>query len=174
MKKLLVIIGLSTLLSVSVNAQSTNPVSVVKSFFANNPTNTWDITGYGLQNLDTTSFGAGARVGYWLTPSVGAALDASYCDSSWTFMSLGLAARGTVKLGDVGSVSPFITAGAGWNVKTPADLGDELKQTVVAVAGGGATLHFEKVKWFDFFGEYQYVSGIEGGNRILFGLTKRF
>lgn len=167
MKKLILAIGVA-LCCVTVNAQfSSNVLSTVDSFFKNNPTNAIDITAYGLQVVESKEFGAGTRMSYWLTPSVGAALDVSYVNGNWTFTSLALGARGTVKLGDAGSVSPFVSAGSGWNIKGP-------EETIVAIGTAGATIHINRIKYFDLFGEYQYISGKETENRIAFGITKKF
>jgi hypothetical protein len=151
--------------------------TTVAAFFAGNPTNSWDVSAYGVCNTKSTlqdvakGWGAGARVGYWLNPSVGASIDLSYCDSSWTFASIGLAGRGTIKLGSIGTVSPYITAGPGVNIKSSAS---GVEPTIVVVAGGGATLHFDKLKWCDFFGEYRHVTTTEAQDLITFGIVKKF
>jgi hypothetical protein len=147
----------------------------VGDFFANNPTNSWDVSGYGIylnsgklaEGVKPNGFGGGARLGYWLSPSVGAALDASYADSSWTFMSLGLAGRGTVNVGGYASLTLYATAGPGWNVRGP-------EQRLVAEAGGGAVLEIKALKWLQFFGEYQYITTSAPQERIIFGLVRRF
>lgn len=176
MKKLITVIGVAALLA-TVNAQETGGGlwDTLGTFFKNNPTNSWDVSSYGLWKESAatlslnkaSSFGAGARVGYWITPAVGAALDLSYCDRSWTFASLGLAGRATITLGSVGTLSPYASVGPGWNIQ-----GEQ--KSIVAVAAGGATLHINKLPWFDLFGEYQHITTTETQNRIAFGLTKRF
>jgi hypothetical protein len=171
------IIALLALFAVGARAQTNTPSGIgqtVKNFFANNPTNTWDVSGYGLASRsDHFGYGAGTRFGYWLTPSVGAALDFNYCDSSWTFTSLGLAGRGTINVGPLGSVSPYASIGAGWNIRGGTVPGS-YNQSVVAVAGGGATIHIAAIKWFDFVGEYQHLTMNPNQDRILFGITRRF
>jgi hypothetical protein len=169
------VIGLVALIAVGARGQdSTGIGGIVKDFFANNPTNTWDVSGFGLvSRSDHFGYGAGTRVGYWITPSVGAALDFNYCDSSWTFTSLGLAGRGTINVKNIGFVSPYATVGAGWNING-GDVPGTYQQSVVAVAGTGATIHINAIKWFDFVGEYQHVTMTPNQDRILFGITRRF
>jgi len=182
MKKLLTTILSACLLAASLSAQAqTNSGSIlgtIEAFFANNPTNSWETSVYGLNNITQSKlsladgWGGGARIGYWLTRSVGANLDVSYCDSSWTFASLGLAGRGTINLGTLGSVTPYITAGPGWNAKTKDGV---TTQKAVVVAGGGATLDLKAIKWCSFFAEYDHVTtSPDPQNRIIFGITKRF
>ena len=181
MKKQMTVIAVAALLLVteSMPAQSvlTSIGTTVAQFFANNPQNSWDVSGYGLNNvaqsqLDISKgWGGGARVGYWLNPSVGASLDLSYCNSSWTFASIGLAGRGTITFGTLGTISPYITAGPGLNIKSAAN---GATPTVVVVAGGGATIHVNAIKWCDFFGEYRHVTTTEPQDLIAFGITKHF
>lgn len=139
----------------------------ISDFFANNPTNTFDLTGYGIYDITTKGAGGGARVGYWITPSVGAALDVGYCDSSWTFANLGLSGRGTVKLGDIANLTLHASAGPGWNINGQS-------QSVVVFASTGGTLHINKWKYFDFLGEYQHVTTEANQDRVIFGLTRKF
>lgn len=147
----------------------------VGDFFAANPTNKWDLSGYGIalnsddfaEGVRPNGWGGGTRIGYWLNPSVGAALDANYAQSSWTFTSLALTARGTFAIGEAARVTPYVLAGAGWNINGPA-------RSVVAVAGGGAVLDLKPVRWFKFFGEFQHVTTSEPQNRVLFGIVKSF
>lgn len=144
-------------------------IDTAKQFVANNPTNTWDTSVYALANRTSKfGYGGGVRVGYWMNPSVGAALDANYCDSSWTFTSLGLTARGTVNVSTIATVSPYATVGAGWNI-------NGAQQTVVAVVGAGGTLHIKGWDYFDLFGEYQKVTlSPDSQQRLLVGLTRKF
>jgi hypothetical protein len=178
MKKLIIVTSL--FVAISLQAQS-NIVSDIKGtvvqFLAQNPTNTWDVTSYIVNNTTSSrlaiseGWGGGARVGYWLNPSVGASLDINYCEGAWTFTSLGLAARGTINLGSFGSVSPYATLGAGWNM---TGSGAGATASVVAVAGSGGTLHINSIKWFDFMGEYQHITTTIPQDRIVFGIVKRF
>jgi ABC-type amino acid transport substrate-binding protein len=144
-------------------------IDTAKQFVANNPTNTWDASVYALANrTDKFGYGGGARVGYWMNPSVGAALDVNWCDHAWTFTSLGLTARGTINVGTVATVSPYGTVGAGWNIHG-AD------QTVVAVVGTGGVLHINGFDWFDIFSEYQKVTlSPDSQQRLLLGITRKF
>lgn len=174
MKKTLVGIGVAALLATSLNA------SLWSDFFNNNPSNQWDVTAYGLNNVSTSQldisrgWGGGARVGYWISPSVGASLDFNYCDSRWTFGSLALTARGTINLGSLGSVSPYVLAGPGYSFQY-SNPGGVSPQEVVAIAGSGATLHFNAIKWCDFMGEYVHITTKpEAQNQVRFGITKRF
>jgi len=149
-------------------------MDVVSDFFAANPTNSWDVSTYGLKNVTSETpgisggLGAGARIGYWLTPFAGVALDGSYCDSSWTFASLGIAARGTFRIGTVATVTPYVTAGPGWNIQS------DLTKEVVAVAGAGASVTWTKYPSVSAFGEYVSILTDKQQNRVQFGLTKRF
>ncbi len=157
------------------NAQAGSAWDTIGDFFAANPTNSFDLSAYGLKNLSTevpgiaNGLGGGARIGYWLTPSVGAALDVSYCESSWTFASLGLAGRGTFHVGSLLDVTPYVSAGPGWNIEATG-----LGQSIVAVAGGGATITITKWKGLSFFAEYTKVLTEKQQDRVQFGITKRF
>ena len=111
--------------------------------------------------------GGGARIAYWVDKSIGAALDASYCDSSWTFASLALAGRGTFNLGTVAKFTPYVTAGPGWNIRGPS-------QSVVAVAGGGGSLSFTKLPKLAFFGEFVTILNDTSVQRVQAGITYRF
>lgn len=150
-------------------------LDVVGDFFANNPTNRWDLSGYGIalnsdnfaEGVKPDGWGGGTRIGYWATPFLGAALDLNYAASSWTFTSLALTARGTFSIGSVADVTPYASAGAGWNINGP-------EKSIVAVAGAGAVLDIKKIRWFKLFAEYQHVTTTEPQNRILFGITKSF
>lgn len=159
---------------VAVSAQGGSVWDAIGDFFKNNPTNTFDVSAYGLVNVADSvptlkdGIGGGGRVGYWLTPAIGAALDLSYCDHSWTFASLSLAGRGTINVGQLGTLSTYLMAGPGWNIET------SLEQDVVAVAGGGASLTFKKWPTVALFGEYQQVFTDREQQRVAFGVTKRF
>jgi hypothetical protein len=162
--------------------------NIFKDFFHNNPTNTWDVSGYGVvSRSDHFGYGAGTRVGYWMTPVAGAALDFNYCDSSWTFTSLALAARGTIKLSTLGTASPYASLGAGWNIRggpvsTSANSfsisggpnATIYSSSVVGVVATGAQVHLNLIQWFDFFGEYQHLTMSPNQDRVLFGITHRF
>jgi hypothetical protein len=153
---------------------------VIGDFFGQNPTNTWDVSTYALNNLTSSKldvskgWGGGIRTGYWLTPSVGAALDLSYCDQSWTFATIGLTARGTINLGAIGSVSPYAVAGPGYTF-TRSGTGQTINQELVAKAGAGAVVHLSFLKWADLFGEYSYTTtSPKEQELVIFGFTKRF
>jgi hypothetical protein len=167
------VIGLVLCAGMTAQAQTNSiwqeMIDSAKQFVANNPTNTYDVSVYGVANkTDKYGYGGGLRVGYWMTPSVGAALDLNYCDSSWMFTSLGLAGRGTIKAGTIATVSLYASAGAGWNIQGA-------EQTVVGVVGTGGTLHINGWDYFDLFSEYQHVTiSPDSQNRILVGLTRRF
>ncbi len=140
----------------------------VQKFFANNPTNKLDLSSYALFSTQATNgWGGGLRASYWLTPAVGAAIQVDYCDSSWTFASLGLAGRGTLTLGSIGSLTPYVTAGPAWNIrgKTPS---------LVAEAGAGGELAINAIKWLRFFGEYQHITVEPAQDRFLIGITHPF
>src|SRR3990167_6057277 len=147
MKKHITLLAAACLLAVS-TSQAGTLWDTVGDFFAQNPTNSWDVSAYGLKNLSTdppgiaNGLGGGARVGYWLTPNIGAALDVSYCETSWTFASLGIAARGTFHIG--------------------------------ALAGGGASVTLKKWPSWAAFAEYTTVLTEKEQRRVVFGLTKRF
>ena len=188
MKKL--ILSLLLCLPLSLAAQtitSTNGVPLPEGsgildalgdFFRNNPSNNWDVTTYALYNVSNVSsntadgLGAGVRVGYWfpsdaLKGSVGAAVDLSYNDHAWTAASVGLAGRGTIRFGDIASVTLHAVAGPGWNIHGAA-------RSIVAVVGTGGNLHINKLPWVDFFGEYQHLTtSPEAQDRVLLGVTYR-
>ena len=173
MKKHITLLAAACLLAVS-TSQAGTLWDTVGDFFAQNPTNSWDVSAYGLKNLSTdppgiaNGLGGGARVGYWLTPNIGAALDVSYCETSWTFASLGIAARGTFHIGSL-DVTPYISAGPGWNIDAKG-LGPE----IVALAGGGASVTLKKWPSWAAFAEYTTVLTEKEQRRVVFGLTKRF
>lgn len=168
------IIGLVLMAGISVQAQTNSlwqdMLQAGKTFIANNPTNTYDVSVYGVASQsDKYGYGAGVRVGYWLSPSIGAALDVNYCDSSWMFTSLGLTGRGTLNLSTVGTLGLYATAGAGWNWNASTG------KTIVAVVGAGGTLHINGWDYFDGFAEYQHVTlSPDNQNRLLLGLTRKF
>ena len=142
----------------------------VKDFFTDNPTNIYDVSTYAVVSRNAHyGYGGGVRVGYWITPSVGAALDVNYADSSWMFTSLGLAGRGTINLSTYGALTLYATAGAGWDINSGAS------PTVVGVVGSGGNLHINGFDWFDMFGEYQYITlSPENQQRIVAGITRKF
>ena len=178
MKKLKSFIGVAALLATLTSAQAqTNTTSVwsqmladAKTFIANNPTNIYDVSTYAVVSRNAHyGYGGGVRVGYWITPSVGAALDVNYADSSWMFTSLGLAGRGTINLSTYGALTLYATAGAGWDINSGAS------PTVVGVVGSGGNLHINGFDWFDMFGEYQYITlSPENQQRIVAGITRKF
>lgn len=178
--KILTIIGaVIVLMAVNVKASVFSDITdMAQQMFNNNPSNTWDVSTYALNNLNSTAqdaakgWGAGAKIGYWLNPSVGTTLDVSYCNSTWTFASLSLTARGTINISSFGTISPYVYAGPGYSF-TKSETG--IEQSVVAVAGSGATLHINKLTWFDFFGEYAHITTTpDAQDRIQFGITRRF
>lgn len=183
MKKLIGIIGV-VLVATVIHAGSIT--EMISDFFGGNPTNSWDLSTYAVNNLQSSikteakpdnsvahGWGGGVRAGYWLNPTVGTTLDVSYCDSQWTFASLSLTARGTITLGNLGTVSPYVMAGPGYSLAYDED--SVLQQNVVVFAGGGATLHINKLKAFDLFAEYvTATTQPERQDRVQFGVTKRF
>ena len=185
MKKILILIGVAALLATATQAQTTPGTSIwtdignaFGSVFKNNPTNTWDVSMYGLNDISKSKldikdgWGAGVRVGYWLSPAIGASVDVSYCDASWTFASLGLTARATFNVGSFASVTPYVVAGPGWNVSKGLN---GVTGSVVAVAGAGGELDIKAVKWCKFFGEYSRVIGSgDVQERVQFGIKKTF
>jgi hypothetical protein len=156
-------------------ARAEGPLDWVNQFFSNNPTEKWDVWAYGIHlnspgkadGVAAYGFGGGTALSYWLNPAVGAKLSLDWADSSWTLASLGMSARGTIRFGDSISVSPFVEAGPGWNVRGPA-------KSIVAVAGGGATVSISGLP-FDIFGGYQYITtSPKEQERILFGVNFSF
>ena len=169
------IIGLAVVMLAGITTQASDSVwqqmvNTGVAFIKNNPTNTYDVSTYAVvSQSDKYGYGAGARIGYWINPSVGAALDVNYCGNSWMFTSLGLAGRGTINLPPQATLGLYATAGAGWNWNNGAS------PTVAAVVGAGGTLHINNFDWFDLFGEYQHVTlSPDSQNRVLLGVTKRF
>lgn len=187
MKQLALAIGLAALLPLALPTTTTAQAAdvgasdVLTQFLLNNPTNSWDVSGYGIVNLspgfagDTAErFGGGTRIGYWLpgtnafSRSVGAALDLSYCDHNWTFASLALEMRGTVYLGQHSFLTLHVATGPGFNLDGAGN-----NSTVVFDVASGGTLHIDGLP-VDILAEYQHVSTSPAQDRVVLGLTKHF
>lgn len=175
MKKLKKLKTFAIAFALSAASAGASVLDLIEEFINNNPSQKWEVWSYGIKlnspgkadGVAAYGLGGGAAISYWINPSVGAKLSADWCDSSWTFASLGMTARGTVRLADSVALSPFAEAGPGWNVKGP-------ERSVVAVAGAGATLSIKGAP-FDIFGAYQYVTtSPREQERILFGLKLKF
>lgn len=175
MKQFLLTIGLAAFLPLALQAQTNGGVltdigNTVIQFFKNNPTNTFDVSGYGLMDTAATNgFGGGARLSYWPSPMVGASIDLSYCDRSWTFASLAIDLRGTIHLFSGVDLTPYGAVGPGWNIQGKGS------SPVVFTATGGSVRISPLAKYVDaFFGEFQYVTTSPPEKRFAVGLTKRF
>ena len=178
------IIGLALASVITVPAQTNTGGfwDTIGQFLSNNPTNSWDVSAYAVYNLTDTpesvadNLGAGTRISYWIDPSIGAALDFSYCNNSWTFASLALQARGTIHLKNFADISPYVLAGPGWNIETGDGrlTTDDLAPSIVAVAGGGVSVAFHKLPKWSGFGEYVHITTREPQNRIQTGIGFKF
>ena len=172
MKRTLATIAVSIALTVS--AQATNVWDSALGFLNNNPSGVWDLSVYGLKNTTTSEasvangFGFGMRAGYWVKPMIGVSADFSYCDSTWTFASLGLNARATITLAGKVDVTPYVVAGPGWTMS------GSLEKEICAVAGTGVSVKLKAKPQYAIFGEYMKVMTSPEQNRIQIGATVTF
>lgn len=160
----------------------------VKDFFANNPTNSWDVWMYGLNNVNTSrpwaadrniagGWGGGVGISYNVKPFADVSLQSWYCDSTWTLASVNLTFKGTIKLNKDGTsfVQPYAGAGPGWNIQTGQN---GIENTVVAVASGGAVIRWAWLRdWSkcDLFGDYTVVTPLPETQKLVrFGVKLSF
>ena len=176
MKKLLGSIAVIGLVFTA-QAQETNGNVIwdsLKEFISNNPSNKWDVTAYGAYNISKVDddvshgIGVGARVSYWITPAVGAAVDASYMDSNWTLANVSMIGRGTIKVGNFADITLHAIAGPAWNIRGQED-------SIIAVMGTGGTLTFNKFPKWGLLGEYShFTTNPVAQDRVMLGITYRF
>jgi hypothetical protein len=175
MKKLISIsIGLALCASAAV-AQTNTFGNQVSAFFRQNPTTLWEVGGYGMADVtsqtlskDLGGYGGGGRVSYWITPSVGAALDVNYSgNGGLSYGVFSLAGRGTLHLGKVADVTLYGIGGPGYQLKGG-------NKSLIAMIGSGGDVKPSFFKWGKFFGEYQHRTTSPETRLVLFGIKKEF
>lgn len=179
MKKIIAFLFLLPLCALAqTNPPSSGIGGIIGGFFANNPSNQWDVSAYVIRDDAQARYGPGLGVAYWLMPSVGTSLDLNYIDGDLSFASLGINGRGTFKLGSFADVTSYAKAGPGWIFRRGV-AGTAYDQRVVAIASAGVSVDIKAIdKYVVPFGEWRHVfegnSNTVGHNQILVGLSHRF
>lgn len=160
MKRILATIGLALLVGVTnIRAQSNDFTSQVSAFFANNPTDLWELGAYAMADVtgqqlpqDMQGVGGGLRLSYWINPSVGVALDANYyANGGLSYGVFSMAGRGTARLGTLADVTFYAIGGPGYQLKGG-------NKSLIAMVGTGVDIRFGFLKRAGVvvFGEFQH------------------